>query len=176
MSTAGRLTFGGGTYRVMSVEPLFLVKAFSVALAAGALSFLMAEWRFYRRSFSKATDMLSGSPDTARLLRRTVGSALLLVMSALIFVGRLPEQGQSSPEQVLGLFYYWMSVLGLALVLGLVAMVDALAGVKKLGSVMSLEQAREMSALAEQLREAQADPAILEQLQLEDQDLRPDKA
>lgn len=158
------------------MEPLFLVKAFSVALAAGALSFLMAEWRFYRRSFSKATDMLAGSPDTARLLRRSVGSALLLVMSALIFVGRLPTPGQTDPERVLGLFYYWMCVLGLALVLGLVALVDALAGMKKLGSVMSLEQARELSALAEQLREAQADPTLLEQLTIEDQDLRPDQA
>lgn len=146
------------------MDPLILVKAFSVALATGALSFLMAEWRFYRRSFSKATDMLSGSPDTGRLLRRTVGSALLLAMSALIFMGRLPGPGQHAPDQVLGLFYYWMSVLGLALVLGMLALVDALAGVKKLGSVMSLEQARELSALAEQLREAQADPAMIEQL------------
>lgn len=158
------------------MDPLLLVKAFSVALAAGALSFLLSEWRFYRRSFRSATNMLSGCPDNARLIRRTIGSALLLVMSALMFMGRLPQPGAHNPEQVLGLFYYWMSVLGLAMLLGLIALVDALSGVKKLGSVMSLEQARELSALAEQLRDAQADPALLEGLIVEDQDMRPHQA
>lgn len=152
-----------------------MVKAFAVVLATGALSFLLAEWRHYRKSFSRNRDMLSSSPDTPRLLRRTVGSAVLLVMSALMFVGRLPEPGQTDPDKVLGLFYYWMSVFGLAMGLGAIALVDALAGVKKLGSAMSVEQARELSALAEQLREAQADPALLEQL-VEDKDLRPDQA
>jgi hypothetical protein len=155
------------------VDSLFLIKAFSVALAAGALSFLMAEWRHYRNSFSRATDWLSGSPDTARLLRRTVGSALLLAMSALIFMGKLPQPGSTDPDQVLKLFYYWVAVIGLAMALALVALADALAGVKKLGSAMSLEQARELSTLAEQLRDAQADPALLDTLTVEDQDLRP---
>ena len=162
------------------MDPLLLVKAFSIALAAGALSFLMAEWRYYRGSFSQATDMLSSSPDNARMIRRTVASALLLAMSALMFLGRLPEPGQTDPAQVLRLFYYWAAVLGLAMALGMIAMIDALSGVKKLGSVMSLEQAKELSALAEQLREAQAEsealpfryPALLEKLTVEDQDLR----
>lgn len=143
---------------------LTLVKALSVALAAGALSFLLAEWRHYRRAFSRAADVASGSPDTARLLRRSVGSALLLAMSALMFMGRLPEPGQSDPQQVLNLFYYWAAVFVLAMVLGVVAMVDAMAGVKKLGSAVSLEQARELALLAEQLRDAKS---------IEDQDLRP---
>jgi hypothetical protein len=154
------------------VDPLFLVKAFSVVLATGALSFLLGEWRHYRNSFSRQRDMWCGSPDTPRLLRRTLGSAVLLVMSALMFMGRLPEPGQSDPEKVVGLFYYWMGIFGLAMVLGLIALVDALAGVKKLGSAMSVEQAREMSSLAEQLR--RADPALLEAF--ENQDLRPDQA
>lgn len=154
------------------MDPLFLVKAFSVVLATGALSFLMAEWRHYRRAFRRNHDLLSTSPDTPRLLRRAVGSAVLLVMSALMFAGRLPEPGQSDPDKVLGLFYYWMCIFGLAMVLGLIALVDALAGVKKLGSAMSVEQARELSALAEQLR--QADPSLLEAF--ENQDLRADKA
>lgn len=141
---------------------LTLVKAFSVALAAGALSFLLAEWRFYRSSFRRVTDMLAAAPDTSRLLRRSVGSALLLAMSALMFVGRLPEKGQTDPEQVMQLFYYWAAIFGLAMALGLVAMFDALSGVKKLGSAVSLEQARELSTLAAQLREAQIDPALLE--------------
>ena len=110
----------------------------------------------------------------------TVASALLLAMSALMFLGRLPEPGQTDPAQVLRLFYYWAAVLGLAMALGMIAMIDALSGVKKLGSVMSLEQAKELSALAEQLREAQAEsealpfryPALLEKLTVEDQDLR----
>jgi hypothetical protein len=156
------------------VHVLTLVKAFSVALAAGALSFLLAEWRFYRNSFRKVPDMLSGSPDSGRLLRRTVGSALLVGMSAMMFMGRLPEPDHTAPEQVLHLFYYWAVVLGLAMALGLVAMIDALSGVKKLGSAVSLENARELSALAAQLREAQIDPALLENV--EDQDLRPDQA
>ena len=106
--------------------------------------------------------MLAAAPDTSRLLRRSVGSALLLAMSALMFVGRLPEKGQTDPEQVMQLFYYWAAIFGLAMALGLVAMFDALSGVKKLGSAVSLEQARELSTLAAQLREAQIDPALLE--------------
>ena len=158
---------------------LTLVKAFSVVLATGALSFLLAEWRFYRRSFRQACDMLSATPDTGRLLRRTVGSALLLVMSALMFAGRLPEKGVTDPAQAMHLFYYWTTIMALALALGVVAFVDALSGVKKLGSAVSLDQARELSALAEQLREAQVDPkelAELERVLSEDQNLRPNQA
>lgn len=146
------------------MDALLIVKAFSVALAAGALSFLLSEWRHYRSSFGRGGDMLAGRPDLARLLRRAVGSALLLTMSALIFCGKLPEPGAADPDQVIRLFYYWVAVIGLALGLAVLAMVDALAGVKKLGSAMTLEQARELSALAEQLRQAKADPSSLEKL------------
>lgn len=147
------------------MDALLLVKAFSVALAAGALSFLLSEWRYYRASFRGSNDLLAGRPDLFRLLRRAVGSAMLLAMAALIFFGKLPEPGQTNPEQVIRLFYYWVAVIGLAFMLALLALADAFAGVKKLGSVMTLEQAREMSTLAEQLRDAQADPALLEKLQ-----------
>lgn len=133
------------------------MKAFSVALAAGALSFLMSEWRYYRNSFRQASDMLATSPDTPRLLRRALGSGLLFVMSVLIFMGQLPAPGQTDPDQVMRLFYYWLVVIALAMTLAVLAVVDALSGVKRLGSVMSLEQARELSTLAEQLRSAQLD-------------------
>ncbi len=154
---------------------LTLVKAFSVVLATGALSFLLAEWRFYRKSFRQVTDMFSAAPDTGRLIRRTVGSALLLVMSALMFVGRLPEKGLTDPTEAMHLFYYWIAIIALALTLGVIALVDALSGVKKLGSAVSLDQARELSVLAEQLREARIDPTELERKLLEDQDLRPNQ-
>lgn len=143
---------------------MILLKAFSVVLAAGALALLLHEWRFYRRSFRGSVEMLSPAPDTARLLRRAVGSALLFTLSALLFGGKLPDPGVADQEQVMRLFFYWLSVSGLALLLGLLALVDAVAGVKKLGSLVSLEQARELSALAEQLRDAQVDPAALERL------------
>lgn len=158
------------------MDALTLVKAFSVTLAAGALSFLLSEWRFYRRSFRKVTEIYSAAPDTARLFRRSVGSALLLVMSALMFAGRLPEKGVTDPAEALHLFYYWAAIMCLALLLGLVALADALSGVKKLGSAVSLEHARELSALTEQLREAQIDPAQFELDILEDQNLRPNQA
>ena len=120
--------------------------------------------------------MFSAAPDTGRLLRRTVGSALLLVMSALMFLGRLPEKGVTDSTEAMHLFYYWAAIMGLAMLLGLVAMADALSGVKKLGSAVSLEQARELSALTQQLRDAQIDPSQLELEILEDQDLRPHQA
>lgn len=155
---------------------LTLVKAFSVVLATGALSFLLAEWRFYRRSFGQLTNMLSSAPDTSRLMRRSIGSALLLAMSALMFMGRLPEKGVTDPAEAMQLFYYWLAIMGLALALGIVACIDAMSGVKKLGSAVSLDNARELSALAEQLREARVDPARFERELLEDQDLRANGA
>ncbi len=158
------------------MDALTLVKAFSVALAAGALSLLLSEWRFYRRSFRKVTEIFSAAPDMGRLLRRSVGSAILLVMSALMFAGRLPQKGVTEPAEALHLFYYWAAIMGLALLLGLIALADALSGVKKLGSAVSLEHARELSALSEQLRDAQIDPAQLELDIIEDQNLRPHQA
>lgn len=155
------------------MDPLLLVKAFSVALAAGGLAFLLGEWRFYRKSFRQSRTMLSGSPDTGRLLRRSVGSALLVLMSALIFVGQLPQPGALDPSEAMRLFYYWVAVIGLALALAVVAIVDMISGVRRLGAVMSSDQARELSALAEQLRQAHADPSLLDKLTIEDQDLRP---
>lgn len=140
---------------------LTLIKAFSIALAAGSLSFLLAEWRFYRNSFSAAKDMLAGTPDTGRLLRRTVGSTLLLVMSALMFMGELPDSANQSSEEVLKLFYYWASVVGLAVVLGCVAMYDAFAGVKRLSTYVSSVEGKELSALAEELRKANMDPELI---------------
>ncbi len=137
---------------------LTLVKACSVALAAGALSFLIAEWRFYRTTFSNKTgpNFVPRVPDSARLIRRTVGSTLLFVMSLLMFLGRLPESHQVPAEDVLTMFYYWAAVFALAMLLTMIAFYDAVAGVKKISSMATLEQAKELSALAEQLRRGES--------------------
>ncbi len=138
------------------MDALTLMKALSVALVAGSASLLIYEWRFYKRSFLRQGSGIPGSPDTGRLVRRTVGSALLLTLAVLIFFGRLPESGSATPEQVMSLFYYWTSVLAIALLLGGLALYDALAGMRRLGGYMALVEGQEMTALAQQLREAQA--------------------
>lgn len=142
---------------------LVLIKAVSVALAAGALSFLLAEWRFYKKSFSSARTMGGPAPDTGRLMRRTFGSAILLAMSVLMFLGRLPEPGQSSPEEVLRLFYFWSAIVGLALLLGLTAMYDAIKGVKRLGNYVTAMEGRELACLAKQIKDAEAQASIDEE-------------
>ena len=143
------------------MQVLTLIKAVSVALAAGALSFLLAEWRFYRRAFGETKDLASAGPDTGRLIRRTFGSAVLLAMSGLMFMGELPQSGQSSPEEVLKLFYYWSAIVGLAMVLAVTAVYDAMKGVKRLGNYVSTIEGRELSRLARQLKEAEQEGALL---------------
>lgn len=138
-----------------------MIKAVSIALAAGALSFLLAEWRFYRKTFGDTKDLSSAGPDTGRLVRRTFGSAVLLAMSVLMFMGKLPQPGHSSPEEVLKLFYYWSAIAGLALVLAATALYDALRGVKRLGNYVSSIEGKELSRLARQLKEAEQEGALL---------------
>jgi hypothetical protein len=143
------------------MQVLTLIKAVSVALAAGSLSFLLAEWRFYRRAFSEATNMTAVPPDTGRLIRRTFGSAILLTMSVLMFRGQLPQPGQSSPEEVLSLFYYWSAIVGLAMILAITALYDALRGVKHLGSYVTAMEGKELARLAKQLKHAEHDGELL---------------
>lgn len=137
------------------MQVLTLIKAVSVALSAGALSFLLAEWRHYKRTFAEPKHLAASPPDTGRLLRRSVGSAILLTMSVLMFTGELPQPGQSSPEEVLSLFYYWSAIVGLALLLGCTALYDALRGVKKIGHYVTAAEGKELAALAKQLKKAE---------------------
>jgi hypothetical protein len=143
------------------MQVLTLIKAVSVALAAGALSFLLAEWRYYKATFAKAREMTGPAPDTGRLMRRTFGSAILLVMSALMFLGKLPQPGQSSPDEVLHLFYYWSAIVGLALLLGMTALYDAMRGMKRLGNYVTAMEGRELATLAKQLKEAEVKGDLL---------------
>lgn len=143
------------------MQVLTLIKAVSVALSAGALSFLLGEWRFYRRSFGQNKGLGSTAPDTSRLVRRTFGSAVLLTMSVLMFVGELPQKGQSSPEEVLHLFYYWSAIVGLALVLAVTALYDAMRGVKRIGNYVSALEGSELASLAKQLKDADLDNELL---------------
>ena len=143
------------------MQVLTLIKAVSVALAAGALSFLLAEWRYYKATFAKAREMTGPGPDTGRLMLRTFGSAILLVMSALMFLGKLPQPGQSSPDEVLHLFYYWSAIVGLALLLGMTALYDAMRGMKRLGNYVTAMEGRELATLAKQLKEAEVKGDLL---------------
>lgn len=150
------------------MQVLTLIKAVSVALAAGALSFLLTEWRFYKRTFAHADRLGDSGPDNGRLLRRSFGSAILLTMSVLMFLGRLPQPG-STPDEVLGLFYYWSAIVGLALLLGVTALYDALRGVKRLGNYVTAMEGRELAQLAKQLKEAEHNIDFLGDEAFEDQ-------
>lgn len=142
------------------MQVLTLIKAVSVALAAGALSFLLAEWRVYRNAFGDSKNLTRQAPDTGRLLRRSFGSAVLLTMSILMFLGKLPDNGHSSPEEVLSLFYYWSAIVGLAMVLAVTALYDALRGVKRLGNYVSAMEGRELARLAKQLKKAELEGGL----------------
>ncbi|MCA9777459.1 MAG: hypothetical protein KC800_12100 [Candidatus Eremiobacteraeota bacterium] len=143
------------------MQVLTLIKAVSVALAAGALSFLLAEWRYYKSTFAKAREMTGPAPDIGRLMRRTFGSAILLTMSVLMFLGELPQAGHSSQEEVLHLFYYWSAIVGLALLLGMTALYDAMRGVKRLGNYVTAMEGRELATLAKQLKDAEVKGELL---------------
>jgi hypothetical protein len=143
------------------MQVLTLIKAVSIALAAGALSFLLAEWRFYKRTFSQSRKMTGSVPDNGRLMRRTFGSAILLAMSALMFLGELPQPGQSSQEEILGLFYYWSAIVGLALLLGVTALYDAMRGMKRLGNYVTAMEGKELATLAKQLKNADTQGELL---------------
>jgi drug/metabolite transporter (DMT)-like permease len=136
------------------MQVLTLIKAVSIALTAGALSFLLSEWRYYKRTFAQSRKMTGPAPDTGRLMRRTFGSAVLLAMSVLMFMGELPQPGQSSQQEVLNLFYYWSAIVGLALLLGVTAMYDAMKGMKRLGSYVTAMEGRELATLAKQLKKS----------------------
>jgi hypothetical protein len=73
-------------------------------------------------------------------------------MSALMFLGKLPQSSGASPDEVLRLFYYWSAIVGLALVLAVTALYDALKGVKRLGSYVSAMEGEELARLAKQLK------------------------
>lgn len=97
------------------MQVLTLIKAISVALAAGSLSFLLAEWRFYRHTFGEKKCLSTVPPDSVIL------STHLWIFGPSddersMFRGELPQTGQSSPEEVLSLFYYWSAIAGLALI------------------------------------------------------------
>jgi len=143
------------------MQVLTLIKAISVARAAGAMSFLLTEWRFYRRAFGEAKGFTCAPPDAGRLLRRTFGSAVLLTMSVLMFRGELPHAGQSSPKEVLSLFYYWSAIVGLALIMAVTALYDALRGVKHLGNYVTTLEGKELAALAKELKNAEIDGELL---------------
>ena len=150
------------------MQVLTLIKAVSIVLTAGALSFLLAEWRHYKRTFAQARRMTGPAPDTGRLMRRTFGSAILLAMSVLMFMGELPQPGQSSQEEVLNLFYYWSAIVGLALLLGLTAMYDAMRGIKRLGSYVTAIEGRDLATLAKQLKNAETEGELLGDHAVED--------
>lgn len=143
------------------MQVLTLIKAVSVALAAGSLSFLLSEWRFYRKAFGSKNQLATAAPDIGRLLRRTFGSSVLLAMSILMFMGRLPESGVSSPEEVLSLFYYWSAIVALALILAATAMYDAMRGVKRLGNYVTAMEGSELANLAKQLKNAEVEGEVV---------------
>ena len=76
-----------------------------------------------------------------------------MAMSVLMFMGRLPQKGLSSPEEIMSLFYYRSAIVGLALVLAITALYDALSGVKRIGNYVSAMEGKELAQLAKQLKD-----------------------
>lgn len=100
------------------------LRLFPVGLIVGALVLGLAELRHYLHERPHA---LRG-----RLLRRAGGAVLLVVLAVLVMLGRIPDQHTMPPEQVWSLFRHWLWVMGVALLLTLLAMWDALEGVRHL--------------------------------------------
>ena len=142
------------------MQVLTLIKAVSIALAAGALSCLLGEWRFYRQAFQRSESFSAVAPDTGRLLRRTFGSAVLLALSVLMFLGRLPDAGQTSQAEVFNLFYYWSAVVCLAMVLVVTATYDALRGVRNLSTYVTAMEGAELADLAKKLKNTELEAEL----------------
>lgn len=105
------------------VDFIFL-RCFPIALMLGGVVLGTVEIRHYLHERPHA--------PRGRLLRRGVGAVLLLVLGVLVMLGRIPDQHSMPPDQVWSLFRHWLWVMAIALLLTLLAMWDALEGVRHL--------------------------------------------
>lgn len=133
------------------MSALVVIKAFSVVLALGSISLFLFEWKHYQNSL-RATDKEEDAADRKRFLRRAVGAVMLFIASILIFGGRLPQPGEANPQELVGLFNYWLGILGITLLVGLIALLDILSGIKKIRSTIALDNARELALIEEHLK------------------------
>lgn len=134
---------------------LTIVKGLAIGLALGAFSLFLYEWRYYHGLKFKAKPSDFDGPDRGRLLRRTLGAIILFVLSVVLFFARLPQPGESDSQVVMALFSSWLVVLGLALILGGIAIADTLCGIRKLSAAIASENGHELAELQEQIKRAQ---------------------
>jgi hypothetical protein len=105
------------------IDFIFL-RLFPLGLMLGGLGLGVVEVRHYLQERPHV--------QRGRFLRRATGAVLLLVLGVLVMLGRIPDQLTMPPDQVWTLFRHWLWVMAIALVLTLLALWDALEGVRHL--------------------------------------------
>lgn len=119
---------------------LVLLKFFPAVLILGGLALFFFECR----SYFKERQMV-------KLLRRLTGAVVLIVMATMVFMGELPAADETDPSKTMDLFRYWLIILGLAALLGTLAIWDALSGVRQLKRFVAQVEVEEMAVLRQHL-------------------------
>lgn len=125
---------------------LVLLKIFPAILIAGGVALLFWE----TKSFLKERDQV------VKLIRRLTGAVVLIVMAGMVFSGELPAPDEKDPTKTMELFRYWLIILGLAALLGTLAIWDALSGVRQLKNFVAQVEIEEMAHLREHLQQRNA--------------------
>jgi hypothetical protein len=119
---------------------------FPLALVIGAVYLLMMEIRYYPRLISY------GHPEKnlkVRLVRRVIGSILVIAVAGMIFYG-LNFMSRPSPGIIHRQAEYWLTMMGLVILIVLLALWDVFDGLRyleRLSSQLSREDLEHLGAL-----------------------------
>ncbi len=118
-----------------------LLKLFPALLIVGGVALLVWETRGFLRE----------RDQVVKFVRRLTGAVVLIVMAGMVFAGELPDPTEKDPTKTMDLFRYWLVILGLAALLGTLAIWDALSGVRALKKFVAQVEVEEMAHLREHL-------------------------
>ncbi|MGE0489739.1 MAG: hypothetical protein AB7S38_11055 [Vulcanimicrobiota bacterium] len=124
---------------------VFLLRIFPVLLFLGGVVFVPVEIRNFAR------EKAQGQARPVKLIRRLLGAVVLAGLAAMVFFGELPKDAHQDAAATMAQFQYWLSVLGLAIFLGCLAVWDALDGFRHLRGYLARVESEEIEQLHRQL-------------------------
>lgn len=97
-----------------------------------------------------------GHPRWIRFVRRALGAASIAAIGLMLHFSKLPQH--ATRADVEPLTYYWMTVIGLALLAIFLAFWDVIDGIRHLRSHLEQEAHGELEILRSQLRNGKKQP------------------
>lgn len=125
----------------------FLLRVFPVLLGIGGLVFLPLEIR------ALARERAAGRPRYLKFGRRCLGAAVLFGLAVMVYLGEVPTSAEAT-AQTWSKFQHWLIVLGLTLFLMMLAVWDAIDGVKHLRTYLEDVEKEELQRIHEHLGQA----------------------